>query len=310
MVLFIWTTLCYITRSCVNSIITAGPHQSHGSSCLAPCHTPKGCWWLLTDGGAQGTHAAQPFQNAHAASVSPGLAWDYTKSSILPASNRKHFFSGLKFFVDSTTSISFLYRLRGGEYKSKKQFRPCCSEKDDQEYATKLNLKAVGKPSIWRAGVSVVCMCVFTWFSSGLFSPACLYQVTAACLDRGRHSRYVLFPSATIISLCSASTCSPAEWRRGRDEMSWDFRFCFVRELFLWISYLLTSIHFLHFCLIKNYQQLSFLSSPITTLWMFVDNKLLGSPVAYDNSSRPTINWMTVSLHRQYTVMYSSNTRQ
>lgn len=124
--------------------------------------------------------------------------------------------------------------------------------KDDQEYATKLNLKAVGKPSIWHAGVSVVCTCVFTWFSSGLFSPACLYQVTAACLDRGRHSRYVLFPSATIISLCSASTCSPAEWRGGRDEMSWDFCFCFVRELFLWISYLLTSIYFLHFCPIKT----------------------------------------------------------
>lgn len=62
-------------------------------------------------------------------------------------------------------------------------------------------------------------VCVFTWLSSGLFSPACLYQVTAACLDRGRHSRYVLFPSATIISLCSASTCSPAERWRARDEM-------------------------------------------------------------------------------------------
>lgn len=309
MVLFIWTALCYITQSCVNSIITAEPHRSRSSSCLALCRTPKRCWWLLTDGGARGIHTAQPFQNAHAASVILELTWDYTNSSILPASDRKHFFSGLKFFVDSTTSISFLYGLRGGKYKSKKQFRPSCSDKDDQEYATKLNLKAVGKPSIWRAGVSVVCTCVFTWFSSGLFSPACLYQVTAACLDRGRHSRYVLFPSATIISLCSASTCSPAEWRRGRDEMSWAEIFAFV----LWENYIYEYFIFwplfifLHFCLIKNYQQLSFLLSAITTLWMFVYTILLGSPVAYDNS---TINWMTVNLHRQYTHMHSSYAKQ
>lgn len=47
MVLFIWSTLCYIVQSCVNSLIIAEPHWSSNSSSLT-CRTPNsGCSWTV-----------------------------------------------------------------------------------------------------------------------------------------------------------------------------------------------------------------------------------------------------------------------